>query len=170
MLFTYSYTCTCLFMTCTSKYFAHSCIGNSCDNKRSLFAEGQQVCRSTTLGKEYTGTLTVTNAGKTCQPWLSQLPHSHTRNNPASFPDANLVEASNYCRNPDNAPYGPWCYTTDSNSRWDYCDVPYCPPTPGSVKPSANIYLYRGGGWGGGGGGHYAWCVFWELTNIQIGF
>ena len=91
------------------------------------------VCRSTTLGKEYTGTLAVTREGKTCQAWSSQYPHSHTRNNPASFPDADLDEASNYCRNPDNESKGPWCYTTDSSARWEFCDVPFCEPTLGKI-------------------------------------
>ena len=27
----------------------------------------------------------------------------------------------NYCRNPD-AGAGIWCYTTDRNKRWEYCD------------------------------------------------
>ncbi len=32
----------------------------------------------------------------------------------------------NYCRNPDNKPHGPWCYTTDPNKRWEFCGVPKC--------------------------------------------
>merc|ERR1712179_482006 len=32
----------------------------------------------------------------------------------------------NYCRNPDNEDEGPWCYTTDPNKRWEFCDVPLC--------------------------------------------
>lgn len=39
---------------------------------------------------------------------------------------------SNYCRNPDNERQ-PWCYTTDPNTRWEYCQVPSCnnAPAPG---------------------------------------
>ena len=29
-------------------------------------------------------------------------------------------------RNPDAEPGGPWCYTTDRNVRWEYCDIPRC--------------------------------------------
>ena len=29
------------------------------------------------------------------------------------------------CRNPDGDS-GPWCYTTDPDKRWEYCDVPVC--------------------------------------------
>ena len=36
------------------------------------------------------------------------------------------VGLNNYCRNPDNSAGGPWCYTTDPNTRWEYCDVPKC--------------------------------------------
>ena len=32
----------------------------------------------------------------------------------------------NYCRNPDNDPNGPWCYTTDPRNRYDYCNVKHC--------------------------------------------
>ena len=32
---------------------------------------------------------------------------------------------SNYCRNPDDEPE-PWCYTTDSDKRWEYCGIPKC--------------------------------------------
>ncbi|CAB1313753.1 unnamed protein product, partial [Coregonus sp. 'balchen'] len=32
----------------------------------------------------------------------------------------------NYCRNPDNATSGPWCFTTDHNVRHQDCGVPQC--------------------------------------------
>lgn len=32
---------------------------------------------------------------------------------------------NNYCRNPDNEKM-PWCYTTDTETRWEYCRVPNC--------------------------------------------
>ena len=32
----------------------------------------------------------------------------------------------NFCRNPDGEPKGPWCYTTDPDERWEYCDIPGC--------------------------------------------
>lgn len=31
----------------------------------------------------------------------------------------------NYCRNPDGEPR-PWCFTTDPNKRWEFCDIPRC--------------------------------------------
>ena len=52
---------------------------------------------------------------------------------PTRMPEGNFEDAKNYCRNPGGSPEGPWCYTTDPSSRWEYCDVPLCPtpePTP----------------------------------------
>ena len=49
------------------------------------------------------------------------------------FPDADLGEAFNFCRNPDNDPNGPWCYAwidpdiTDSNEyKKYYCKIRHC--------------------------------------------
>ena len=43
------------------------------------------------------------------------------------YPEGNISLAHNYCRNPDsNWDESLWCYTTDSQLRWDHCDVPYC--------------------------------------------
>ena len=97
------------------------------------FIDGPQICRSTTLGQEYTGTVAVTRTGKTCQAWLLQTPHSHSYTDPVTFPDANLIDANNFCRNPNSSPGGPWCFTTDSSTRWEYCDVQFCQPTLGRI-------------------------------------
>ena len=53
--------------------------------------------------------------GRKCQLWMSQQPHEHTMN----------IEERNFCRNPDGK-HAPWCFTTDSDTRWQYCDVPFC--------------------------------------------
>ena len=70
----------------------------------------------------YSGTTSVTDTGLTCQRWDSNSPHSHIYS-ATDFPDANLAAASNYCRNPDGEQW-PWCFTTDSNIRWEYCKLP----------------------------------------------
>lgn len=43
------------------------------------------------------------------------------------IPEANLTDAQNYCRNADMVE-GIWCYTTDSDLRWEFCDVWRCLP------------------------------------------
>ena len=32
----------------------------------------------------------------------------------------------NYCRNPDRDRIGPWCYTTDTEQRYESCNIPQC--------------------------------------------
>jgi len=100
---------------------------------------------------DYRGTISTTTSGYTCQSWETQSPHSHTRT-PQNYPDKGLQGNHNHCRNPDNEPGGTWCYTTDPNVRWQYCDVPSCvPPPPTSIvlvdwinpnDPSAPVGTY----------------------------
>merc|ERR1711902_478286 len=82
-----------------------------------------ESCGCSTVGQaDYRGTISETASGRTCQRWDSNEPHSHSRKR-ANYPNAGLEE--NYCRNPDGEPAS-WCYTTDPDKRWDYCDVPVC--------------------------------------------
>ncbi|XP_028996569.2 plasminogen-like [Betta splendens] len=81
----------------------------------------EQIC-TTGRGQAYRGTIAVTESGRTCQSWSSQTPHQHNRT-PENYPCNDLD--NNYCRNPDNEKR-PWCYTTDPDSRWEYCNVPSC--------------------------------------------
>ncbi|XP_056620636.1 plasminogen-like [Triplophysa dalaica] len=81
-------------------------------------------------GRYYRGTISVTKSGKTCQSWTSQTPHKHDRSS-VNYPCKGLEE--NYCRNPDHEK-APWCYTTDPETRWEYCNVPNCRDQPGSLK------------------------------------
>ncbi|KAF7651922.1 hypothetical protein LDENG_00103850 [Lucifuga dentata] len=76
----------------------------------------------TGAGSAYRGTVAVTQSGKTCQSWSAQTPHKHDRT-ADNYPCSGLEK--NYCRNPDNEKK-PWCYTTDSGTRWEYCNVPSC--------------------------------------------
>ncbi|XP_054578190.1 plasminogen isoform X2 [Eptesicus fuscus] len=73
-------------------------------------------------GESYVGKVAVTLSGHTCQHWSQQTPHKHNRT-PENFPCKNLEE--NYCRNPDGES-GPWCYTTNSEVRWEHCKIPSC--------------------------------------------
>ena len=67
------------------------------------------------LPPSYSGDISVTISGRSCQPWSWDYPHQlwHRPENPD--------DAQNYCRDPYGDPYGAWCYTMDPNKRWDYC-------------------------------------------------
>ena len=82
-------------------------------------------CKTTDLGKEYMGHVASTLSGKICQRWDSQSPHTHTKDE-SKLPDQTLSDAANFCRNPDGEIHGPWCYTIDNATRWEYCNVPTC--------------------------------------------
>lgn len=79
----------------------------------------EDECKRSSSGYDYTGKVSVTQSGRTCQAWNSQTPHSHT--------DTSLQE--NYCRNPGGRTT-PWCYTTDPNKHREICNIPYCVTCP----------------------------------------
>ncbi|KAI0217532.1 hypothetical protein LSAT2_030698 [Lamellibrachia satsuma] len=87
---------------------------------------GESDCRSTVGGLDYLGQVNTTVTGRTCKPWSSQ----HYQGCLKYLPDANTSVAENYCRNPTGSPNCqlsmPWCYTTDSATLREYCDVPLC--------------------------------------------
>uniref|UniRef100_A0A8C7ISA3 Macrophage stimulating 1 n=1 Tax=Oncorhynchus kisutch TaxID=8019 RepID=A0A8C7ISA3_ONCKI len=74
-------------------------------------------------GKNYRGVVRKTRKGVTCQKWSVNMPHK-TKINPGTHPEGNLTE--NYCRNPDGDQHGPWCYTTDPKTEFDYCAIKQC--------------------------------------------
>ena len=91
-----------------------------------------EMASTTDFGIYYRGCRSVTRSGRTCQAWSSQKPHAHD-NTAYENPQHGLL--SNYCRNPDGSDTI-WCYTTDPETRWEYCDAlplpfpPSSPPTP----------------------------------------
>ncbi|KAM3918154.1 prothrombin isoform 2-T2 [Leptodactylus fuscus] len=83
-------------------------------------------------GQNYIGDISVTRSGRECQYWASNFPHK-TKINPITNPDGNLTE--NHCRNPDNNPLGPWCYTKDPEKPREECSVPLCGKTGFTIEP-----------------------------------
>ncbi|XP_052106228.1 zonadhesin-like isoform X16 [Mytilus californianus] len=84
--------------------------------------EEVKECIKNARGNDYIGRMSTTESGRTCQAWNKQTPHRHSK--------SNVGDAKNYCRNLDNEPR-PWCYTTDSRKRWEFCRIPIC----GAPKP-----------------------------------
>ncbi|XP_006025057.1 hepatocyte growth factor-like protein isoform X1 [Alligator sinensis] len=74
-------------------------------------------------GELYRGHTSKTRKGVTCQKWSEQSPHV-PQISPTTHPGAHLEE--NYCRNPDNDSHGPWCYTMDPRTPFDYCAIKPC--------------------------------------------
>ncbi|KAJ8396209.1 hypothetical protein AAFF_G00020760 [Aldrovandia affinis] len=102
----------------------------------------EELTCATGDGSAYRGNVAVTESGKKCQIWASQLPHKHSRT-PENYPCKGLT--MNYCRNPDNERM-PWCYTTDSNTRWEYCKVPTCGDEPGPNEAPPPVDCYEDNG------------------------
>ena len=61
---------------------------------------------------------TTTVSGRTCQNWMVQSPHAHTRT-PANYPGQGIGD-HNTCIDPDGTG-APWCYTDDPQVRWEFC-------------------------------------------------
>eukprot|EP01083_Nonionella_stella_P054829 144708_1 len=70
------------------------------------------------LDSGYRGCQDRTTEGYPCQNWSSQTPHDHSVT-ASEYPSMG-VGNHNYCRNPDGASTI-WCYTTDPDTRWEYC-------------------------------------------------
>ena len=77
-------------------------------------------------GVTYSGTLSKTKSGRTCQNWNETFPQRHT------YTD---VGDHNYCRNPTRKDdVGVWCYTTTKWIRWEKCNVPICEESTTTTK------------------------------------
>jgi len=58
--------------------------------------------------------------------WGADYPHKSMELTEAEQNKFGVGE-HNYCRNPDPVFKSKvWCYTTDPNKEWEYCDVPTC--------------------------------------------
>jgi len=147
---------------------------NGLDEVRSRKPE----CIERPDGLFYTGKRAVTDAGTPCQPWFShvgvyptspQYPTDPITDD--NFPDGSVGKASNYCRNPDQDPRGPCCWTGDQQPyAAGYCTIPPCggtiggPPgrKPRTVTIKHNRACYKGCV------NQSQYCVWWEKQNYCI--
>ncbi|XP_017723557.1 PREDICTED: hepatocyte growth factor-like protein isoform X8 [Rhinopithecus bieti] len=74
-------------------------------------------------GEQYRGTVSKTRKGVQCQRWSAETPHK-PQFTFTPEPHAQLEE--NFCRNPDGDSHGPWCYTMDPGTPFDYCALRRC--------------------------------------------
>ncbi|KAA0721061.1 Hepatocyte growth factor Hepatopoietin-A [Triplophysa tibetana] len=74
-------------------------------------------------GVNYKGRRSFTKTGITCQAWNMSVPHEHNFK-PARHKRFDLRQ--NFCRNPDNDPSGPWCFTELTETRHQECGLPQC--------------------------------------------
>ena len=68
------------------------------------------------------------------------MPHPHSMT-PVLRP---YLNKHSYCRNPDGRGESPWCYTTNPEVRWEYCDIPACGlfgVTPTYSSPAEQIHV-----------------------------
>lgn len=89
--------------------------------------------------EKYRGCQYRTMTGRTCQKWSAQTPQKHGMNltanpelNDRLAPQAGVEDS--LCRNPDGSG-NLWCYTTDKDTRWEYC-VPKAYPDDFSITLS----------------------------------
>ncbi|XP_068595517.1 hepatocyte growth factor [Brachionichthys hirsutus] len=98
------------------------------------------------IGEDYRGPMDHTESGKECQRWDLDRPHNHLYQ-PRRHPEKGLDD--NYCRNPDGR-HRPWCFTTDPNTLWEYCNIKVCETTPTiNVAETTKCYQGRGEGYRG---------------------
>lgn len=93
-------------------------------------------------GRDYRGILDYTMDGYTCQKWSSQYPWDHKL---LPYPytdlgnDTDGLGDHNYCRNPSGERKSrPWCYTTKSKYKWQYCDISICSKKDNSYTNNEN--------------------------------
>ena len=96
--------------------------GDAQTSARAFASAEHPECDETMYGARgagYRGCQSVTRTGLTCQSWAAQTPHQHSLADESAGESAEA--AKNHCRNPDGGD-SIWCYTTDPNVRFDYCD------------------------------------------------
>ena len=87
-----------------------------------------QTCLRDRLGSSYIGHLSRTASGRECAFWADVIPLSDARGPGTYFRsvEESVLEAANYCRNPNGSDVTIWCYVAGGNGFWEYCHLPMC--------------------------------------------
>lgn len=95
-------------------------------------------------GEHYRGSVSKTRKGIPCQLWSAETPHK-SQFTPTSAPHAHLEK--NFCRNPDGDIHGPWCYTMDPGTPFDYCALQRCDDDqpPSILEPPDQVLFEKCG-------------------------
>ena len=74
------------------------------------------------FGVSYAGPVNITIAGVQCGPWSSTDYYLYGPN--SMWPEGNRSLVDDYCKNPSESVFGPFCHHIGSS--WNWCDVPSC--------------------------------------------
>ncbi|CAG0897519.1 unnamed protein product [Darwinula stevensoni] len=90
-------------------------------------------CRLSEKGKEFIGTKSETETGKPCLVWSEQKERtpwdfswSGKEYYHLNFLGGDPATHENFCRNPGIYRERPWCFVSDADIKWEYCDIPIC--------------------------------------------
>ena len=94
-------------------------------------------CKRSPTGSEYMGRQMKASTGAYCMLWanmqtaLANLSIQHE-----DFQEDNIIDAMNYCRNPNAHKDGPWCFVDEDGER-ETCYIPFC----GEIYSLSNPFL-----------------------------
>ena len=98
-------------------------IGFLCDSIAEL------RCKESQSGSGYTGSLSTSASMTQCEAWSSTPDYLRGQlwwSQDLEIVQENIPAMGNKCRNPDNDPNGPWCFTHADRGQMEYCDIPPC--------------------------------------------
>ncbi|CAG0886120.1 unnamed protein product [Darwinula stevensoni] len=124
------------------------CNVNFCERRVQVGAAGHVYpeCRLSEKGTEYVGSQKVTETGKTCTQSDEETfsPEDFTYEFFVKYAFYYSIPMYSYCRNSMHYDR-PWCFVSDSNASWEYCDIPFChDPNPPEFKLSPRGVEYVG--------------------------
>ena len=107
---------------------AYVCILRLRDNPDPVQSDPE--CYSKNKDYSYRGTRNTTLRGYHCMKWTAGFPHKPDKwimllANDVGWSDFRGLGDHNFCRSIGDT-VRPWCYTTNSTVKWEFCDIPAC--------------------------------------------